>query len=757
MWRFAVRVLRSLLGPALVAFGLGLGPSSALGQEAATLRVVVTADDDGAPLQRATVLLETPTENDTVRAAITDEDGYAELRSLAPGRYVVRVSHVGYAPRRDTLRLAAGRRVYGVELPVSERRLQEVTVETRRGTAHRTAGRQTIRPAETNRIPTPGPSGDLASYLQTLPGVVSVGDRGGQLYIRGGAPTQNRTLVDGLPIVRPFHISSFYSAFPQDIVQGADLYAGGFGAQYGEATSSVLDVQLRPGNMKRYDGAAALGPHLASVRVEGPIDRGSESFLVSGRYSLLEQTAEPLLGAEATTGFYDLTARYSFQRDDTSCNVTAIRTRDEGSLGPDQRRELSWSNTVIGGRCLILATQYDHAFSLRGGYSGFTNSVGTVGAPEQQAGRWRTYLMLNYDQRFFGYPVDFGARVTAGQYSAEIDERFVGREQFSQTQAMVRLHWSLDWAPSDRLTVTPSVAGRVTYDVRPSADPRLRLSFRPDGTERQEVSLAAGLYHQIDGGLTDQRDAGTVFTLWRPPPTGDPLPRALHGIVGYRQRLGSLLELSLEGYAQRLQNLPVAEWTPEAGTNTETALANGIVYGADARLEVQRGAFYGYLGYGWSSVTYEAATEDLGAWVNDAVFSYNPPHDRRHQLNVVSSYDVLGATASASWQFGTGRPYTQVYGFDLSLTPPDDRPTETPGTAHTLYQRPYGARLPTYHRLDVSLERAFDISDQWALDATLGAINVYDRPNVFYYDVDTLQRVNQSPFLPYLSLRLRTQ
>jgi hypothetical protein len=119
--------------------------------------------------------------------------------------------------------------------------------------------------------------------------------------------------------------------------------------------------------------------------------------------------------------------------------------------------------------------------------------------------------------RPLGYSVDFGARITAGQYRAEIDEQFVGREQLSQTQAMVRLHWSVDWVPSDHLTVTPSVAGRVTYDVRPSVDPRLRLSFWPDSTERQEVSLAVGLYHQIDGGLTDQRDAGTAFP-----------PRALH-------------------------------------------------------------------------------------------------------------------------------------------------------------------------------------------------------------------------------------
>jgi len=190
--------------PFLLVLGLllavgSLGPSPARGQSAVTLRVVVTADDDGAPLQNATVVLESPAENDTVRAGITNGDGYSELRRVSPGRYRIGVSHVGYASRRDTLVLDRGRRIYGVELSVAQRRLEEVTVRTRRGAAHRAAGLQTIRPAEANRIPTPGPSGDLASYLQTLPGVVSVGDRGGQLYIRGGASSWPRSTTTPFP------------------------------------------------------------------------------------------------------------------------------------------------------------------------------------------------------------------------------------------------------------------------------------------------------------------------------------------------------------------------------------------------------------------------------------------------------------------------------------------------------------------------------------------------------------------------------
>lgn len=726
-------------------------------QETATLRLVVRAADDGTPLEGANVRLRPPSTDALVGSGATNRDGYLALGNLDPGRYRIAISYVGYETHRDTLALGAGRRVYSVTLSPEPERLEEVTVEAGPELTRRQAGRQTIEPEQIGRIPTPGPSGDLASYLQTLPGVVSVGDRGGQLYVQGGAPTQNRYLVDGLPIVRPFHISSFYSAFPQNTVQSVDLYAGGFEAEYGEALSSVLDVRLRPGNTKRYAGSAAVGPHLASFSVEGPLVRGEQSFLLSARYSLLEQTAQPLWGQDAEIGFYDLTGRYTFQQQNATCNVTAVLTHDEGSIGAREDRTLSWSNTVVGGRCFFLDESFRQPFSVRGGYSGFHNTTVTAGAPKQEAGRWRAYVMLEGAQTLFGYPVDFGGRLTLGRYGARLPSPFAGVDQIGETQGMVRVHWSLDWAPTDYLTVVPSIAVRGTYSVRLSADPRVRLSLRPTGTDRQEISVAAGVYRQIDQGIGDQRDAGTVFTVWKPPAPDDPLPAAFQALLGYRYRLGSSLEVSVEGYAKRLANIPVPKWTPEVGVNTETARATGKAYGANARLEYRSGPFYAYLGYAWSKVTYEAATGDLGAWVEGKVFSYSPPHDRRHQFNVVSSGRLMGVTASVSWEYGSGRPYTQIYGLDVSLDIPQERPLEDPGTAQTLYQRPYNARLPAYHRLDVSLKRSFDLSGRLALDTKVGAINLYDRPNVFYYDADTLRRVNQSPLMPYFSAKLRLE
>jgi len=747
----------------LVCLSIGIlwgfaAPEETLGQRAATLRVLVTSADDGSPVEGANVILRVSDEQTLLKAGVTNRDGYHEITEIPTGKYIIEISHVGFASHRDTLRLEEGRRIYSVELAIEPGQLEELTIESRQRTNQPQAGRQRISASDLDRIPTPGPSGDLASYLQTLPGVVSVGDRGGQLFIQGGAPTQNRYLVDGLPIVQPFHISSFHSAFPQDIVQSADLYTGGFGAEYGEALSSVLDVRLRPGNMKRFEGSGSVGPHLTSLNVEGPLVQNEQSFLVSARYSLLDEAADPLYGRTEPISFYDVTGRYSLQQDDTTCNLTTVLTHDEGRLGPEEEQGLSWSNTVIGGRCYFSDEQFENTFSVRGGYTRFENESGGIDSPEKAARRWRIYFALDRSMKFQGrHPFNFGAYVTAGNYSAELDEQFVGLEALSRSQQMVRLHWSLEWDPNEYVTLTPSVAVRVEESIQPSGDPRLRLSVQPDGTDQQELSLAAGLYHQIDEGIRDVRDAGTAFTVWTPPKGDDPLPQAIHAIASYRHRLGRSLEASVEGYAKRLRDIPVPKWTARAGVNTNTTLAESNIWGADARVEYRSGSLYANLGYGWSTVTTEATTDDLGAWIGGDVFSFSPAHDQRQRINFVSSYEIGETTASLNWEFGTGRPFTQVVGFDLAPRIPGGSPTENPGTSQTIFERPFGARLPATHRLDVSVKRSFNLSDRIGLETEVGAINLYDRENVFFFDADQLQRINQSGFLPYISLTLRAE
>lgn len=741
-WGFII-----LLGPALVQ------------AQTASIRGIVTGADQGTALMNANVVLLT-LEDDQVAAAATDVDGFYELRNLESGAYQIRISHIGYETHRDTVKLGSELHRYSVSLPETDRELEEVRVEAERGASRREAGLQTVGVADLERIPTAGPSGDLAAYMHTLPGVVSVGDRGGDLYVRGGTPSQNLILVDGLRILQPFHISNLYSAFPEEIVKSADVHAGGFGAEYMGAISSVIDVTLRQGNMKAYEGSASISPFLVSGQVEGPIYEERASFLVSARQSVVHETAPALFGRSVPLRFYDATARYSLQADNASCNLTGVTTHDYGQINPSRDLALTWTNRALGGRCLFFGENLDRASDLRVGYTHFQNEAGTPSAPQRSASVRKLYMSLESEQDLWGHTIAYGGRWVVNSYAYDLDESFTTLQGRDETGGALQLHASMNWSLGRRLTVTPSFGTHMTVRrlSTPTYEPRLRLKFRPNGTDNQEISVAVGKYNQVAEALSDERDAGMVFTVWRPSGDGDPLVEALHAILGYRQQLASSVTVNVEGFAKQLSNIPAPKWSPVAQFDTRTALANGLAYGADVRTEYDSGPLYLFFGYGWSKVTYSAAQEDLGAWVEGDVIQYSPSHDRRHQINIVASYEIGEFTANVNWQVGSGRPYTKIRGYDLELDVRDvsaegsQYPTTSPGTAKLFYERPYNARLPWYHRFDISVERTFRIGPYVSLDTQIGAINTYDRRNVFYYDVSTLERVDQTPVLPYLSV-----
>lgn len=738
---------------ALIIF---LAPTfSVFAQDKGELRGIVTATNDGRPLSNANVVLREM--NDRLfQATTTDVDGYYELEGIPAGRYQFRVSFVGFETHRDTVEVSPERIQKNVSLRPNREEMEEITVEARRSTTARQAGLQTVDAANVARVPTPSPGGDLAAYLRTLPSVTSTSDRGGQLYVRGGTPSQNLVRVDGLSIVNPFHISGLYSAFPQEVIKTIDVYAGGFGAEYAGALSSVIDVTLRDGNMKEYEGSASVSPFLASAFVEGPITRGRDSFLGSFRYSLIEHTAPSLSGQHTPLRFYDVTGRYSVQRENARCNITGIRTFDQGRINPDRNTVLQWTNTTAGGRCLLFGEGLSNAIDARVGYTGFKNSVGTKASPERTSSIRQGYFSLSRDQRVWGGTLSLGGRWEFSNYAYELGERFTALE--SRDVFLTRLHGyaSMNWTIGDYLSISPSIGSQYhSKAAAPTYEPRFRMSYRPGGSDRREVSLATGKYKQIIEGITDERDAGTVFTIWTPVSKTRRAPQALHGVLGYRERIGSVLELSLEGYGKLLSDIPIPKWSPVASFNTRTTPADGLAYGADVQSELQTDSFYLFLGYGWSNVTYEAATGDLGGWAGGEIFEYSPAHDRRHQVNVVGGYEIAGFTANVSWEFGSGRPYTKLYGFDLSLQTKllEEKPTTDAGEALTLFDRPYGSRLPTYHRLDASLSRTFDVTSRFSMEAKMGAINFYNRKNISYYDINTLNKVNQSPLLPYVSIR----
>ena len=731
--------------------------TEAYSQGDSSLRLVIISESDGLPVFGANIQLlefdEDPESAEVLKMGVSDMDGFVEFSNLTAGMYMVQVSYVGHESHLEQLELEENeRKVERVYLEFTEQEFDEVVVEGQRGIAVGEVGVRRISPDVIRNIPTPGAGGDLTSFIQTLPGVVTSGDRGGDLYIRGGTPTQNLILVDNIQVIKPFHISNMYSAFPTDIIQNVDLYAGGFSADYVGATSAVMDVTLRPGNMRNHQANVSISPYLSGIHVEGPFTEDESSFLINGRFSTMEQTAPLLTGEEIPINFYDVTSRVTLSGDELSCNFTGIRTYDRGQINPNRNVDLEWSNTLGGARCLWFDTRLNNPIDVTVGFMNYSNSESSPNQTEANSSIRDIFFRFDHSEELFGQLVDYGFGTKFRYYDTELAERFADFRSFDAVRALIHAYASVEFNPTESIYIQPSLGTQITIQSPPTFEPRLRTSYRFGNRQSQELSFTVGRYYQAMGGINDERDAGTVFTVLIPNQDGERLPGSTHVIAGYENRFGPFTA-NLETYYKYHSNVPVSKWTPMARIEVETVDANGTGYGFDTRLEFDRNRLFAYIGYGYSVVEYEAVSGDLGAWVEEPVFKYNPAHDQRHKLNTVFSYRFGKFVINIAWEFSTGMPYTRVFGFDLALQLPQEHPMVYAGSARTLFAQPYGERLPAHHKLDVSLSRSFDLSQTVSMEIEAGVMNLYDRNNIFYFDLNSLQRVDQDPFMPYISFK----
>jgi hypothetical protein len=757
---------RLLLGGLFLSMFMGFLPETLFAQVRTTFRVLAISEEDGNPVIGANVILYRSS-GDMYRAGATDADGLFEFRNINPGTYDLVVSSIGFESHEAEVTLDPGDvRLYRVELPTATSDLGEVIVSGQRsGAVQRVAGKQSISVTDIQLIPAPGPGGDLSVYLQTLPGVVTSGDRGGELFIRGGTPAQNLILVDKMPIVKPFHISNLFSAFPQSVISNVDLYAGGFGAEYEGATSSVMDVSLRQGNMRQFNSQVAASPYIISALAEGPLKQDQQSLLVMGRYSVIEQAGPEITGEEVPLNFSDMLARYSVNWEGLTCNLTALHTYDRGKINPQRNVSLGWENTAVGARCLGFSEELRNSVDFTIGWSKYTSTE--VGFDD--LGRTSNvsvgYLRMDNTGTAFDYPFNYGLRWNLNFYEANLDEPFpeiTGKEQrfglgatLEEYTSVFGMYVATDFKPTNTLTISPGITTQIRQEnVSATFEPRLRMTWLPLGTDNQEFSFAIGKYAQLREAITDERDAGTVFYVYKPVNVDDPVPTAIHAIAGYRQRIGNSIEANIETYYKNKEDIPVAEWTREPGNTIRTAFADAETYGLDVQLEVNAQPLYLTVGYGLAEVEYSASADDLVAWIDADEFVYNPSHDRRHQLNVLASYKIGKFTANAIWRYSSGAPYTKLYAIDLIVRVPYQDPIDNQGKAVTLYSVPFDGTLPAFQRLDVSIDRKFQLSPGVELEAEIGAINSYNMTNVFYFDVNTLNQVDELPLLPYASISL---
>ena len=205
-------------------------------------------------------------------------------------------SMVGYVTMRQTLVGHQDVVNINVSLPTDEQWIEEVEV---RG-LKRTSGTMDEIDAGTTRLMPDATGGSIESILITFAGVNQNNELSSQYNVRGGSFDENEVYVNGIEVHRPLLIRSGQqeglSFVNPEMVSNVQFSAGGFGAQYGDKMSSVLDITYkRPDRIEASLSASLLG---ASVYV----GHGDSAF--AEMHGIRYKTSSYLLGAMPTTGSY---------------------------------------------------------------------------------------------------------------------------------------------------------------------------------------------------------------------------------------------------------------------------------------------------------------------------------------------------------------------------------------------------------------------------------------------------------------------
>ncbi len=743
------------------------------------LRGFVYEKDGGAPVPYANIVIE-----EDRLGATTDFNGYFQISDVPVGAKTVSVSFLGYETATVETRVfknkPASVKVY---LEESTQMLNTVDINVAR-LQRKTKVNTAVVSLNPKNIETFSAGGDpdLMKALAVLPGVVTTGDQGGQLYIRGGAPIQNLVLLDGMIIYNPFHSIGFFSVFDTDVLQDAKVYTAGFGAQYGSRNSSVMDISTRDGNRSEFKAKGYASTYMSKLLVEAPIGKRDEnglannSLFVSGKTSYLRQAApifypyvETRFGGLPFT-FNDIYGKFTTQNSSGSkLSAKAFNFTDAVML--DSAQGIQWNSSGYGVNFLVVPPA--SATLIEGDFAQSSYFIQSTENPDQprssringfNGGLDFTYFLgkadeIKYGIDLIGYNTRFdftnslGLQLNQEENTTELGGYFNYRKvtPLLVLEPGLRLHY---YGSLSELSIEPRLGLKynITEDFRFKASGgRYSQNLVAANSDRDVVNLFYGFL----SGATD------LPSSFRDRPITSKLQKAAHGVAGFEYDLGKHWDINLESYVKDFSqitninrnklydDIPVYSDRPEI-LRKDFIVERGLAYGYDAVVKYEQGRYYLWAVYAWSKVTRD-----------DGIQVYNPNFDRRHNVNLVGNAK-LGKEEkwflSVRWNLGTGFPFTPTQGYypGIDFLDPIGNPdidfdyTTANGDPSVLYGELNSKRLPTYHRLDASLKYSTNL-EAGALEVTFGATNIYNRANIFYYDRTAAERVNQLPIMPTIS------
>jgi hypothetical protein len=735
---------------------------------------------------------------DTALCATSDDRGAFRIGDLRAGSYRVEILPPDGLPFiSDPVDVYAGLEgTVEIQLPTVEDFQQTVTVTApafRVPDAVKNSG-FLVEPREV--LKSAAALQDVSRYVQGLPGVViGSNDFRNDIIVRGGSPLENLFVVDNVEIPNINAFANFASAggtvslLDAELLQGVTFLTGGYPAPFINRTSSVLQVTQREGNRTEFGGWATLGFAGAGAILEGPIDGGKGSWVVSARRSFLDLFTDdigfggvPVLYTVNAKAVYDLgprdrvwavniagvdkirlglsdstdladeianfDIRYDGWRSATGVNwQRTFGSRGVGLLGvshSEARLDQQVKDLVADGvppegfppEVVIAGSPVVYREDSREGETTFKYDLTLHLAPFDTVQGGGSFKVFDIDYRVdspFGNDTPYSPVGNIDPFS--LDTRFRSYQSGAYLQASK--------AVTSRVNVT--LGGRVDhYAILSKArfSPRAGVNVRL--TDTLSWNSSAGSYYQQPAFLFVSAFPGNASLVpWR----------ANHYVTGLSWSPDASLRLTAEGYRKSYSDYPVASDLPSVSlanigdtfavreilfplTSDGEGYSQGLELFVEKRLTAQ---LYGQGNLSFSRTRHAGRDDVLRPGSFDYPFVFN----------VIGGYRLSPVwEVSARLSFLSGRPFT-----------PYDEAVST-AQRRGVYDltRVNAERAPDYARVDIRVDRRFNVGGR-PLNVFFGVQNVANRRNFASYNwnrrTNTQQFGEQQGIFPILGLDWR--
>ena len=607
---------------------------------------------------------------------------------------------------------------------------------------------------------------DVFKVLQLLPGVQSGGEGTSGLYVRGGSPDQNLVLLDGVPVYNVSHVLGIFSVFNADAIKNVTLTKGGFPARYGGRLSSVIEINMKEGNMEEFQGEGSVGIVSSKLTLQGPIVKGKTSFLVSGRRTYADLVAGPFIKKfqdeidKFKLNFYDLNAKFQHKFNDNH------RLLLSGYSGQDIFNiEYSEMDEVYGGGLdwdnKIAALRWNWQLNPRL----FSNTTLTYS-------RYTFNVGSEYQEKFGDMPQTFSSKYKSGieDFSAKIDFDFIptpdhyirfGASAIHHTYKPGALSLKIDVAGSDLDTLIGSAdETAMEYDLYVEDDFSIgplkaniglhASAFDVNGKFYTSLQPRAGLNLLLPRDIAVKASYASMVQyinlltsealalpadLWVPSTDRIKPQQSWQVALGAAKTINDEYEVSVEGFYKEMKN--VLSYKEGAsflsGFNDDwqdkVTQGDGQAYGLEFFLQKKKGKTTGWLGY---TLSYNwRQFDDINGGKR-----YPFRYDRRHDASLTISHQFTERiSASMAWVYGTGNAFT-LPRYRYPVTPQESytwggTTYVFPGQEISVTGEKNSFRMSNYHRLDLSVDftkKKKRFERKW----TFGAYNAYNHVNPYF-------------------------